>query len=392
MEIDASSEPHFVEKIFIYPIKSLPGVSVSSLTISAAGRIEHDREFAIVDGSGRYVNAKRCPGVHAINLSAWTSPSTISMSCAALGADANSPRFDLGEQSDMAAASAWVLRALVAAGSESVTRDGIALIRASEHDGAGFADDPRLCGPTVVSASSLVAVARWYGLTVEEVAQRFRPNVVVGGSPAWWEDSLLDERSSHGRAVRFGGVHLVGALPIHRCVVPTRSPVASCKAAATPGFAATFQVARLAEMPHWSPHGRLTGGEPPFASYFLGVGCCAMGQRSRGVVAVGDRVSTGPFVALADIANEREPQLASALPQLLLERGYAIGRVAPRTRYVARALLSVLPVALGAHIVMGGQPAVVRKPTARELCIGTLHLIAIVAVAICAAVIIVRVA
>ena len=51
-------------RIAIFPIKSLHGIELTHTTISAGGELKHDREYAIVDGQGRFVNGKRHPLIH----------------------------------------------------------------------------------------------------------------------------------------------------------------------------------------------------------------------------------------------------------------------------------------------------------------------------------------
>ena len=50
--------PH-IAKICVYPIKSLDGVEVRKAKVLQSGALEYDRQFAIFDEQGKYVNAKR---------------------------------------------------------------------------------------------------------------------------------------------------------------------------------------------------------------------------------------------------------------------------------------------------------------------------------------------
>mgnify|MGYP000267864036 CR=1 FL=1 len=55
----------------IYPmgavdVKALDGVEVPAARILPSGSLEHDREFAILDGEGKAVNGKRNPAVHGL--------------------------------------------------------------------------------------------------------------------------------------------------------------------------------------------------------------------------------------------------------------------------------------------------------------------------------------
>ncbi len=70
--------PHLA-RILIYPIKSLDGVAVSSATVLASGALQHDREFAIIDAQGRFVNGKRNAQVHLLRLHFSLSHRTVTL-------------------------------------------------------------------------------------------------------------------------------------------------------------------------------------------------------------------------------------------------------------------------------------------------------------------------
>ena len=53
-----------LSRIDLYPIKSLDGVSVTEVCITAGGTLEGDRIYAMVDAAGAYVNGKRTGQVH----------------------------------------------------------------------------------------------------------------------------------------------------------------------------------------------------------------------------------------------------------------------------------------------------------------------------------------
>ena len=53
-----------LSRIDLYPIKSLDGVSVTEVCITAGGTLEGDRIYAMVDDTGAYVNGKRTGQVH----------------------------------------------------------------------------------------------------------------------------------------------------------------------------------------------------------------------------------------------------------------------------------------------------------------------------------------
>ena len=56
----------YLARILIYPIKSLDGVAVTQATVLKSGALQSDREFAIVDEHGRFVNGKRNAKVHGL--------------------------------------------------------------------------------------------------------------------------------------------------------------------------------------------------------------------------------------------------------------------------------------------------------------------------------------
>ncbi|MGH8524778.1 MAG: MOSC N-terminal beta barrel domain-containing protein, partial [Gammaproteobacteria bacterium] len=53
-----------IQRITLYPIKALDGVSVAQTRIAPGGSLEHDRAFAVVDAQGKFVNGKRLAEVH----------------------------------------------------------------------------------------------------------------------------------------------------------------------------------------------------------------------------------------------------------------------------------------------------------------------------------------
>ena len=55
-----------LDRITIYPLKSLEGLDVGESRVLESGALEHDRRWRLVDMDGRVVNAKRSPLIHAI--------------------------------------------------------------------------------------------------------------------------------------------------------------------------------------------------------------------------------------------------------------------------------------------------------------------------------------
>ncbi|NDC55027.1 MAG: molybdenum cofactor biosysynthesis protein, partial [Planctomycetia bacterium] len=48
-----------LDRITLYPVKSLDGIDVETARVLPSGALEHDRRWRLVDLDGRVVNAKR---------------------------------------------------------------------------------------------------------------------------------------------------------------------------------------------------------------------------------------------------------------------------------------------------------------------------------------------
>ena len=165
-----------LDRITIYPVKSLDGVEVAEARVLPSGAIEHDRRWQLTDMEGRVVNAKRSPLFHAIraefdlesrlvSLSRWSDPPARPAATFPLVPGRDGP-------------CEWLSEAL-----------GLPVLLHERPDG-GFPDDRDAPGPTLVSTASLVEVGRWFGLGLDEVRRRFRANLEIGDCDAFWEDVL----------------------------------------------------------------------------------------------------------------------------------------------------------------------------------------------------------
>ena len=251
-----------LDRITIYPVKSLDGVDVAEARVLPSGGLEHDRRWQLTDLEGRVLNAKRTPLFHTIRA-----------------------EFDLGGSSDGAAAVAfpagpWLgsnivtlsidpaaieARAIpgierlasLAAGTFPLVPGpdgpcgwfsevfGMGVLLLERADG-GFPDDREASGPTVVSTATLAEVARWFRLDVNECRRRFRVNLELGECEAFWEDALAsparpdlqpslldlppdlladpyaDLPPPEPREFSIGEVRLKATNACRRCVVPSR--------------------------------------------------------------------------------------------------------------------------------------------------------------------------
>ncbi len=194
-------------QIAIYPIKSLDGITVDRATISAGGALEFDRRWAIVDVSGKVVNAKRTAKIQQLRsqFNFAENRSTITLQAAA-----ENHRETFCLTTELSELASWL---------SAYFGFAVSLV---ENAIVGFPDDLDAYGPTIVSTATLATICEWFpGLDSAEVRRRFRTNLEIGGVPAFWEDRLF---GAPGEMINFqlGNVRFQGINPCQRCIVPTR--------------------------------------------------------------------------------------------------------------------------------------------------------------------------
>ncbi|WP_416841198.1 MOSC domain-containing protein [Haloferax sp. DFSO52] len=216
-----------LDRIAIYPVKSLDPEVVERADIVENGALAGDRAYAIFDGDGNYVNGKRERALFRIRSSVSLDDGTIRLT--APGRDDYEGPIDDADD--------WLSAYL---GYPVKLR----------HDPAGgFPDDTTASGPTVISTATIEAVASWYDdIDTAEMRRRLRPNLELDAPDPFWEDHLFDRRATR---VEFtvGGVSFEGVNPCQRCAVPTRNPDTGSE---TPRFRETFVTKRRETLPSWS--------------------------------------------------------------------------------------------------------------------------------------------
>lgn len=254
-----------VARICIYPVKSFDAQSVESAVVLPSGALEWDRRYAVCDGAGEVLNAKRTAAVHRLRSSF----------------DRLSKRFSLRVEGthEIHTFEMDSQRELLVRWLSDFFGMPLGLI---ENQQAGLPDDVESPGPTVISTATLNEVTTWFGLSLDDVRARFRANLEIDGVPPFWEDSLVAD-GTRETVFQIGEVSLVGSNACQRCVVPSRCPESG---SVRKEFAKTFAERRRQALPDWAPisvfehYYRLATNTRPLAG-------------KHGLIAVGDSVVVG---------------------------------------------------------------------------------------------------
>jgi uncharacterized protein YcbX len=225
-----------LSRIYIYPIKSLDRVDLETWAALPSGALVGDREFAIIDQHGKFVNGKRNAKVHQLrshfdpirrHLTLWVQDSQEKFS------------FQIDNERDVIVA--WLTQYF-----------GMP-VQLSQNTVTGFPDDLNANGPTVISTATIEAIASWFpDISIEAMRLRLRCNLEISGVPAFWEDQLFADASQCVR-FRIGNLTLMGINPCQRCVVPTRD---ARTGKSTPHFQKIFIAHRQASLPDWTTPSR----------------------------------------------------------------------------------------------------------------------------------------
>jgi uncharacterized protein YcbX len=198
----------YIARILLYPIKSLDGVAVTQAKILQSGVLEYDREFAIIDEQGRFVNGKRNSKIHLLRSFFNLDARTVSLQIQ----DTESTRvFHLDEE--RTALEAWLSHYFGKT------------VQLQQNIFQGFPDDTNAPGPTVISTATIETVAGWFSfISADEMRRRLRTNVEITNVPPFWEDQLFGEADN---IVQFqiGSIQFEGINPCQRCIVPTRNSI-----------------------------------------------------------------------------------------------------------------------------------------------------------------------
>jgi len=218
-----------LSKIFVYPIKAMPGVEVDSVLITQGGALCNDRRWALEDERGRLVNGKNNKRIFSLQPCFDLAQETITFL-----SEGSERTFDLSDSTGL---------------SEHFSALLDKRVFLKEDKAQGFPDDMNASGPTVISAASLEAVLSWYpNLSMDDIRARFRINLEIASEPAFWEDRLF-VHEQQPKAIQIGHVTIKSSNPCARCSVPTKDPVSGKPYS---NFYETFIKQRESSRPAWT--------------------------------------------------------------------------------------------------------------------------------------------
>lgn len=210
--------------IVSYPVKSLGGHVLQTATVEARG-IAGDRRWMVIDERGRFVTRREVPAMAKLQVQ----PTHEGLTIASAAGECRAARPD--ENAPAVVATIWRDSVLVQVGNEEayafLSHELASPVRlAYQPDTSIRAVDARFSDPRdhvsladgfpllITTEASLRALNDQ--LTVPVPMERFRANLVIGGTHPWDEDRW--------RRVRIGDVTLEVASPCTRCVITTQQP------------------------------------------------------------------------------------------------------------------------------------------------------------------------
>ena len=220
-----------VSQIRIYPVKSLDPVKLDEVIIGKRCLL-HDREFALFNSEGKYVNGKRTPRINELRSVFDLSNYEVTFS---EENGSSSQTFNLIEEKTEI--------------EEYLSGFFGYSVSIHRSDNGKFLDIPDLSGITVCSEESLKSLLKFFPeITLEEMRLRFRASIEISNVEAFWEDRLFGKPDT---VVEFeiNDVKLLGISPRARCIVPTRD---AATGQPYPHFTKKFVEARKSILPEWS--------------------------------------------------------------------------------------------------------------------------------------------
>ena len=214
-----------LSRIMVYPVKSLAGINVSAWPVTATG-LQYDRKWMLIDAEGQFLSQRRLPKMALISTALTEDTLILSapnrealvLPLSVTGGESVACKVwqdDCVALSVSAEADAWLSAflgqpcRLVYQTTEAIRsvdpKYGQATDQVAFSDGFPF---------LIVSENSLDALNKASGLTL--TMNRFRPNLVISGCPAYDEDRW--------RVIRIAAIDFRLPKPCSRCSVPNVDP------------------------------------------------------------------------------------------------------------------------------------------------------------------------
>lgn len=215
-----------VSGLYIHPVKSLAGISVSETPIDRFGA-QWDRRWMVVDERGQFITQRKIAKMAQVETFIDNGVLQLcapSMPSVQLRADdfIHNQMIDVTVWRDTVKAhladeaiNQWVSQALglncrLVFMSDQCKRQ-VDTAYANNNETVSFADGFPLL---LTNQASLDFLNQQ--MSIDITMNRFRPNVVVGGAEAWQEDNW--------QRIRIGEMEFQVAKPCSRCVIPTINP------------------------------------------------------------------------------------------------------------------------------------------------------------------------
>ncbi|MCY3768637.1 MAG: MOSC domain-containing protein [Gammaproteobacteria bacterium] len=224
-----------ISAIYVYPVKSLKGVSLESAQLTAAG-FEHDRQWMVVHPDGRFLTQRECPQMALVE----TAIDNGKLVLDTFGMESHTVE-PVSDHSRRISTAVWgdPVSAMVQAPD---TNEWLSQAIGLDCRLVSFpVDQFRQCDPEISRKGDHVKFADAFPVLVISQASldflnsklsvpvgmnRFRPNLVITGCEAHDEDDW--------ESVRVNGLRLRNGTPCGRCSVPTVDPDAGVLAGPEP--------------------------------------------------------------------------------------------------------------------------------------------------------------
>ena len=196
-----------ISKIRIYPIKSLGHIELKDAEISTFS-LMNDREFAMLDEDGGFVNGKRNWKVNLLKTEYDINQSLVIFS-----------------QKKGAEKKQFELRSGNAELDHYLSEFFGTKLKLIENKKGQLMDIPKASSVTIISDASLQSLQQDLAThSLESIRLRFRSNIELSGVDPYWEEALYHE-PGYGTRFELGDVTMIGISPRARCNVPPQDPV-----------------------------------------------------------------------------------------------------------------------------------------------------------------------